>query len=1644
MVAKVELLLEKYRVKNPLDAMTEEEFADLDEQKQEEIRDLAASNSFRKRVAYYKKDENGKYALDENGRRIPVTFGEIFDKDSSGDKALNAATIYYKRKIAIKFQAYIEQHDYMETKPELAEWAPYSYEEILQMEADGVMIPEEVLEWAHSMQDSEATDYLFDEEIMELLGENSGDAELLQLQKKTLALGNQAEKAEDEAKVKQAEFQETSEKAASIKREQESSIKDSLKEIDKLTQEWDTLSKKVKDGKKLSAAEKNRYKELAGLLNGEDGKLTTQIQTSNDDLDNLMKMMDGLEVDITENIELGDDTVEAAKELAKYEKTHKVITTETTMNPAIDTVSTSITDARGQNISVEAQSKGNSLIEFSNNLDNTLMNAQYAALYEFAQTYTEDAGEVLEKTQEAMGSDFHKSKEDLEKEIDALPSMNKAEEEQAAMRENGGRFSLLKEAAYFGAQSVELAALSTGAIVETQIAQAVSIVQLAKGSVITKQVEAAVEHINERREYLEKRQEEAEKARQEQEQKIRRHVDELAEKAKDGDEDAKTELKEMAENKDAIAAMVEAVCQMIFSENDKAELETLDDTVLEIGQRSQEKLDKAFKTNEKATEKLPEFKETAQDSIDYGVISAQDGAQLLSQYNLLLAISPLFAMAAMSLLVIGMFASISGVAAMAAGGVEKLEAKGAEAIAQHTEQALLNDETQVETQTEVAGLSSVAADEEAEEEVETGEAETTEQVEESNDDAEEETGVDGNTDVEAQEEVQNNAGEVVENVATITVGDEMPQQTATETSEEGGVAEGVENSSKESNEPSLAEYIQNKADEIEKEEQKAKDAEKDQKDAEEVNKDGMISQAKSGISESKEMGQETKKDNAETVKKTKEAEKDEKTLKKQQKNVEKENEKLAKKIEKLNKDSEEAAAEKELLNAEYLTLSEQNTQMNQQVMAAQAKQQQQAANPNQQGGLLSSPAGNMSNMQQNIATITVNQNRMNEISARSTELDARVTKNTQNAFKTRSKIVKNSQKLKKIAKEKLKIQKEQQKAEKEKQRKLQVRNAVMNVFKNLFSIVGSIGSILSIVGKVMFASGQAMLSNPFTAAVGAALMTSGAALMGYGETMTYVGLAGNLLCAVVQGAIAMAEGDLAGGLMQIGMAVVQAAITVATMGAGGGAAAAADAAAQATAQVGAQAVAQATAQASAQMASMTVAQGFQVASAAVSITTSTMDMANDFIVIGGSERNQGLAMATQIMGMANSLMGLGAGMADGGYKQVSQWMMMAGTLLSTASQIGTMGAKEGDDTTWAQIVGMIGSGLQIAGAVASLGESISAKTASSKSTGKNVSKTKAAAQKADAQVAESEKAVQQIDTQIANAKDNSQKESLMKQKQQAQKQLIKDKQSAKKAHDNANKAEKAHQEALAREKHKAEVKAEKQAAKANRTNGNSNSGNTQNTNKPAEQPKPADTPTSSDTTDPANNTDNQQTTDNAVAASKETAEQKMQNEAKAKSVKELKNEIKGLKKDISKLEADFSNIDDPKIAALSSEMKAEIQSLGENATQEQVDAIKAKFGDKLNEIEAYQTRETKKAELQINTAVKNQKIDSGMKTAEQVVKIVTQAAQVGSQIAGASAADNSTHEQQAKANLDLSSMEKTRALVKKIKRKNKAMAGGHR
>ncbi|MBE7709697.1 MAG: hypothetical protein E7Z93_04525 [Cyanobacteria bacterium SIG32] len=356
------------------------------------------------------------------------------------DDWLSYAAACLKKSNAITTQSYYYGVPGVELDPELAMWVQYTYEEILQMEAGGVLIPEEILAWAHSMQDNDVTSYEVGEESSsaEETVDESDDSDLSKLEKDARKMGEKAKQANEETNVKYAEFETISKKAEDIKREQEASQKDGLKEIQELTEEYAKLDEKIRRGDQLNEAEKNRYRELNSLLNGKDGELVTDIQASTAELEDLMNSMKTLDKDIDTNIELGDDAIRSATKLAEYEKEHKSTNVEGNffINMATGQTLDEFYGAKGQSLARDVFDSGNNLIQFSNTLNTTLMSNEYTALLEFATQFSANANETLDGTKEAMGENFNKSTEELNgEETNTETPADEEAEEQLTMKD---------------------------------------------------------------------------------------------------------------------------------------------------------------------------------------------------------------------------------------------------------------------------------------------------------------------------------------------------------------------------------------------------------------------------------------------------------------------------------------------------------------------------------------------------------------------------------------------------------------------------------------------------------------------------------------------------------------------------------------------------------------------------------------------------------------------------------------------------------------------------------------------------------------------------------------------------------------------------------------------------------------------------------------------------------------------------------------------------------------------------------------------------------------------------------------------------------------------------------------------------------
>lgn len=311
-------------------------------------------------------------------------------------------------------------------------WAGYSYDEIIEMANNGYKVPEEILQWAYSQQQTDVTDYVMvsdataaEDETTSATG--AGTSELSNLQQKARQNITRTEEATKRTEQKVQEYQLTADKAKEIKKNKENSYKDSMNEINTLTKEWKKLDDKKKNGT-LSIIEKKRYADLSKKLNGSDGSLMREIQVDNSDLDSFLDKLDGLNTEIDNNITIARETIQAGTDLSNYEKQyHQEQLPKMTSGVQTDgtgLLSDTLYGMKGDKIADLAIEKGSDLDEFSTNLSGELTSGDNQKLTEFAQDYTSIASKTEEETKNVMGEEFDKPTDENEEQKKNVKTYN--------------------------------------------------------------------------------------------------------------------------------------------------------------------------------------------------------------------------------------------------------------------------------------------------------------------------------------------------------------------------------------------------------------------------------------------------------------------------------------------------------------------------------------------------------------------------------------------------------------------------------------------------------------------------------------------------------------------------------------------------------------------------------------------------------------------------------------------------------------------------------------------------------------------------------------------------------------------------------------------------------------------------------------------------------------------------------------------------------------------------------------------------------------------------------------------------------------------------------------------------------------------
>lgn len=291
-------------------------------------------------------------------------------------------------------------------------WQGYSYEEIIQMENNGVKIPQDVLLWAHAQQESDVVSYeVIESEALNddnsSTGEISDSADINALLKNAQINTVKANSAQKIVEENSEKYKELSTQAKKIKEKNSSFKKSEIDKFSKLSNEWKQLDIKNKNGA-LSESEKLKYTELSKTLSAENSSSNKKELAFNErELDELLSSMKGLSEKTSENTKIASETIQASEALSNKNKTYNTSSQQYKIqgvlgagsfdNPISGTNSFSI-----ENVSMEA---GKNLEAQTNETKAVLTDEANLDVKEFAKEYSRNAQDAAKNTSSSTAKD---------------------------------------------------------------------------------------------------------------------------------------------------------------------------------------------------------------------------------------------------------------------------------------------------------------------------------------------------------------------------------------------------------------------------------------------------------------------------------------------------------------------------------------------------------------------------------------------------------------------------------------------------------------------------------------------------------------------------------------------------------------------------------------------------------------------------------------------------------------------------------------------------------------------------------------------------------------------------------------------------------------------------------------------------------------------------------------------------------------------------------------------------------------------------------------------------------------------------------------------------------------------------------------
>lgn len=1171
-------------------------------------------------------------------------------------------------------------------------WSQYSPEEILQMENEGVNIPQDILDIAHTILEGAGENYEGGEDD-EGAGEKTTEREsFLELIPKAEKHIEKCEDKREKIDDKIDDLLEDNKKSQkSIFSKQKEQLEE-LKEYEAKIREWRHLQDKINNGEELTNSEAKKYAEITGMLQDRNFK-------SEDFGINKNKIAFSLnEINILAVLgeKLADETIEISDELTDYLSQDNYKRTRSAVMGEVGILRGIVAMANGKAVAKEANIIGNDTKEYTDEVSGTINDIAGVLGVEnmIANPGAADATDTTEPT-EVKQAENETATEGPKKEEIKTTDEDRPTEKESAREKNTtleddfiindkNVLGLIKEA---GEINIDLLKEIKDALLALKMAKDDKNFAERASKIIDKLVGEYQQEEQERQNQIQTKEQENKDAQKridelkgENSEDNKNKAESLGFKTDDKNNKNSEEEKEIEEKQNIIEKNNNDI------ESIKAESEAAKETFKQRIQGPKNVIAKAIPEEMKALEKDSKYRdEIIPEDIERLDFTDNSGGTLykMGKYRITVGLEYLAAgWFIPPLRIIGLYHIAKGTISAGIGATAKYVSKiPTPKAANKAVKASTESETQaIEDLNEVDVMISSVTGEQTEME----KAEATQENEENTDDTVTEENGENSANVEDNGEGGAN-GKNPANQEPTTVNLTRATTTVQAAVSAAALATAEPTDDAKTEEPKVDEKAPAEPETEPTEEEKPQEApDKDLADGAEEPKPDEEDDANTGSSKKEEKqdpksagssvtsikgdAKATAKD-SEKVKK--DTEKDEKQLEKETKRLTKQMQQDEQKIIKMTKESLRAAKKQEEILVRYEELVTENDK----IAAEEESKKNSAPAPvvqqNQQNsqGVAMAVAGGATVTDSSKSSTADNQAKMDANNQEITVLGGQFKVCGKKIDRNRTKIIKlqksTKTNLKKFNK-KNKIREtkinEANKKEEEKQKRLAKQLATVGIAENVFSITMATGMILA--------------AFVVTAEVGAAMIA--------------VGKYGLVLCGLTKAGINFANGNTTAALM----ALAQTAITVATSGAGG---------------------------------SSVAGNVMAKVSAGLSIVSSSAELVNNVRVVQGKEASGAMSKISAVAGVASAVTGAastlgkstsivkdGAGnlvkqTTQGAFKSASnlgktmQILSMTGQALSSANQL--MSEFGWGDEKTRNMLGTIGSAVSMAASVGQIAES---------------------------------------------------------------------------------------------------------------------------------------------------------------------------------------------------------------------------------------------------------------------------------------------------------------------------------------------------